>query len=781
MTNSAHQQIITLILITFFLSTCTIPDKEISLSEDVTQYVNPFIGTGGEGHTYPGATVPFGMVQLSPDTELPPYRGGFPYCAGYQYGDSSIVGFSHTHFSGTGHSDMGDILLIPTNGVLQLLPGSKDQPDEGYRSRFSHDEEGAEPGYYWVNLLDYNIKAELTTSTRAGMHKYTFNRSDSSRILLDLVHSIYFYPDKNLWSQIRVENDTLVTGYRQTKGWAANRHIYFAIRFSKPMKTYGLKDYAPLEYRGFGKRASTLLNYPELAGKQLKGWFDFDINPGEEVLVKVGISGVDIEGALKNLDQEIPDWNFNRVRNEALHQWNQALSKVAIEGPAKEKEIFYSSLYHLMLTPVVYQDIDGRYRGADQAIHQADGFTNYSIFSLWDTYRATHPMFTILEPERVGDMITSMVKHSEQNVHKILPVWSFHANETWCMIGYHSVSVIADAWLKGIRNFDTQAAFDAMIASSTYAPYAGLGSYMKYGYVPTDFEHEGASKTLEYGYDDWCIAQMARGLGRDDLYKTYAGRSKGFEKIFDPVSGFMRSKSSDGIFREPFDPLYAQYGGDYTEGNAWQYSWYVPQDPARLIELLGGEEAFVKRLDTLFEIETSEEQFKNVEDIAGLIGQYAHGNEPSQHIAYLYNYAGSAWKTQEKIHRIMNHLFDNTPYGICGNEDCGQMSAWYLFSSMGFYPVCPGSLEYVIGTPKLPFVQINLGDNKKFIIEATHLSDNNFYIQSVTLNGQPLEKSYLRHEQIMNGGRLVFNMGPEPNKEWASGLDARPYSMTNDE
>ncbi len=721
------------------------------------------------------------MVQVSPDTEFPPYRGGFPYCAGYQYGDSTIVGFSHTHFSGTGHSDMGDVLLIPTTGPLKLTPGTREEPDAGYRSRFSHDREEAEPGYYQVDLLDYGVKAELSASDRVGMHRYTFSRADSSRILLDLVHSIYHYPDKNLWSQIRVENDTLIMGYRQTKGWAANRHVYFAIRLSKPIMKYGIKDFAPLEYRGFGRRESELANYPELAGKQLRAWFDFDLEEGDEVLLKVGISGVDMQGALNNLDRGIPHWDFDRVRNEALQAWERELGKVKAEGPAKEMEIFYTSLYHLMMAPVLYQDADGRYRGADQAIHRAENFTNYTIYSLWDTYRAAHPMFTILQPERVGDMITSMIRHSEQNVHKILPVWSFHANETWCMIGYHSVSVIADAWLKGIRNFDAGAAYEAMIASSTYAPYAGLGAYMKYGYVPIDLEKEGASKTLEYGYDDWCIAMMAKGMKQSGHYETYLERSKGFERIFDDESGFMRARNSDGSFREPFDPLYAQYGGDYTEGNAWQYSWYVPHDPARMIELLGGDEAFIRRLDTLFVIETAEGHFDHVEDIAGLIGQYAHGNEPSQHIAYLYNYAGAPWKTQEKIHRIMENLFDNTPYGICGNEDCGQMSAWYLFSSMGFYPVCPGSLEYVIGTPKLPFVALTLPGNKEFSMRANNLSADNFYIQSATMNGKPLDRSFIRHEEIMNGGTLVFEMGPEPNKRWGAGEEDRPYSMSKHE
>ena len=743
-------------------------------------YVNPFIGTGGEGHTYPGATVPFGMVQLSPETDAPPFRGGFRWCAGYQYGDTSILGFAHTHFSGTGHSDMGDVLLMPTVGPLQLEPGSKENPDAGYRSRFTHEQETASPGYYSVVLKDYNIKAELTATNRVGIHKYTFPQSDNAHVILDLVSSIYNYDGKVLLSQLRVENNSTVTGFRQTRGWAANRHLYFAIQFSKPFANYGIANEAEEQYRGFGvgRTEKLLENYPERSGRKLKAYFNFKTTAGEIIYVKVAISPVGIDGALKNLQAEAPGWDFERVRAAAKRAWTKELSKIVVEGSRKEKEIFYTAAYHTMLAPVTYMDVDGRYRGLDQNIHVARGFTNYHIFSLWDTYRAAHPLLTITQPERDGDMIQSMLAHQQQSVHRILPIWSFGSNETWTMIGYHAVPVIADAYLKGIRNFDVQAAFAAMKQSATYPPFGGLAHYMKYGYVPIDLEKEGASKTLEYAYDDWTIAQMARALGREEDYIQFYRRAASFRNIYDPQTGFMRAKKSDGAFREPFDPVYAQYGSDYTEGNAWQYTWYVPQDVEGLIGLMGGREKFMAKLDTLFVLKADEEKYKQVEDIAGLIGQYAHGNEPSQHIAYLYNYARAPWKTQQRIHQIMNHLFDNTPDGISGNEDCGQMSAWYIFSSMGFYPVCPGSLEYVIGKPGLKRAVINLTTGKTFTIIANNLSDKNIYIQSVMLNGRKYEQSYLRHEDLMRGGTLIFEMGPEPNREWASAAENRPYSMS---
>jgi predicted alpha-1,2-mannosidase len=740
--------------------------------------VDPFIGTGGEGHTYPGATVPFGMVQLSPDTDVKPFKQSFPWAAGYRHGDSTILGFSHTHFSGTGHSDLGDVLLVPTVGPLQLDPGPADNPDAGYRSRFSHDREKATPGYYAVYLSDPKIQAELTATNRVGLHRYTFPASAEARVLLDLVSSIYNYDGKVLWSQIRVESDTLVTGYRQTKGWAPGRQIFFALQFSRPFVSYNLFNEAEETYKGFGKSGPRLDSYPEIAGRKLKASFNFKTGAGEVILAKVALSAVGIDGALRNLRAEAPGWDFEGTRRRARQAWNEELARIRVDGDRKQKQMFYTALYHTMLAPVTYMDVDRRYRGADQAIHVADGFTNYHIFSLWDTFRALHPLFTIIQPERNGEMIRSMLAHRSQSVHHILPIWSFGSHETWCMIGYHAVSVIADAYVKGIRNFDGAAAFEAMRASATYAPYGGLGHYLQHGFVPIDKEKEGASKTLEYAYDDWTIAQMARTLGREREAATFEQRARAFRNIFDKSTGFMRARESDGRFREPFDPLYAQYGGDYTEGNAWQYSWFVPHDVQGLIDLMGGKQRFVQRLDQLFSLKAEDAKYKQVEDIAGLIGQYAHGNEPSQHIAYLYNYAGQPWRTQERIQQIMDTLFDNTPEGISGNEDCGQMSAWYIFSTLGFYPVSPGRPEYVIGRPGLPRAVIDLGGGKSFTVRATNLSPKNFYIQSVKLNGAPHDKTYLRHADLLKGGELTFVMGPEPNRSWGTGPASAPYSQS---
>ena len=757
----------------------------IQASPEASPYedVDPFIGTGGEGHTYPGATVPFGMVQVSPDTEIRQFRESFPWAAGYRYEDTTILGFSHTHFSGTGHSDMGDVLLMPRVGPLQLDPGTATDPDSGYRSRFSHEQEGAQPGYYWVRLLDSGVKVELTATNRVGVHRYTFPGTGGAHVLLDLVSSIYGYDGKVLWSQIRVESDSLVTGFRQTKGWAPNRHVYFAVEFSKPFSSYGIVNEHEEQYPGFGparRRGPRFSNYPEASGRELKAHFDFETDAGEVILAKVAISSVGTDGATRNLRAEVPGWDFDGVRGAAREAWSRELGRVAVEGDRRQRRMFYTALYHTMLAPVTYMDVDGRYRGADGAIHAAEGFTHYHIFSLWDTYRALHPLFTILHPERNGEMIRSMLAHRDQNVHGILPVWSFGSNETWTMIGYHAVSVIADAFLKGIRNFDVEAAFEAMKASAGYGAYDGLDGYMEHGYVLADREVGAASKTLEYAYDDWTIAMMAEALGRDDDHRHFRKRAGSYRNVFDPATGFMRARRSDGSFREPFDPLHAStlYGGDYTEGNAWQYTWYVPHDVQALIDLMGGNERFVSRLDELFALEASEEKYKHVEDIAGLIGQYAHGNEPSQHIAYLYSYAGQPWRTQERIRQIMTTLFDDTPQGISGNEDCGQMSAWYVFSALGFYPVAPGSLEYVIGAPQLPKATLDLGRGRRFTVQAEKLSERNLYIQSATLDGKPYDGATIRHEDVVRGGTLAFVMGPKPNRAWASAPRSAPYSMT---
>ncbi len=752
----------------------------------LSDFVNPFIGTDDMGHTFPGAAVPFGMVQLSPETDTVMYSSGsgynkdvYRYCAGYQYSDNTIVGFSHTHFNGTGHSDLGDFLIMPTTGKLQLNPGTKENPDGGYRSRYSHTIESAEPGYYSVHLDDYNIKAELTTTEHTGFHRYIFPESDSSHIILDLTSNIYNYDGKNVWSFIRVENDTLVTGYRQTNGWARTRYLYFAMVLSKPIASYGLTDDEKLVYKGFWRKFSQDDNFPERAGHKIKAHFDFATAKGEAIKIKLAISAVSTENALENLETEIPGWDFETVKNVAREKWDEELSKIKIEADEDTKINFYTSMYHSFLSPVIYSDVNGDYRGLDQNIHKAEGFTEYTIFSLWDTYRALHPLFTIIQPKRTNDIINSMLAHYEQSVHKMLPVWSHYSNENWCMIGYHAVSVIADAYLKGIRNYNVDEAFKAALSTSNYERYDGIGYYKKYGYVPEDLNSNSASKTLEYAYDDWTIYKFAGALGKTREAEEYLRRADSFRNIFDKQTGFMRAKNSNGMFTAQFDPL-STSGQGYIEGNAWNYSLYVPQDVKGFINLIGGNQKLVDWLDSLFTMEVSDESIAESEDITktGMIGNYVHGNEPSHHVPYMYVYAGQPWKTQERVHQIMNTMYKPEPHGLCGNDDCGQMSAWYIFSALGFYPVTPGSGEYVIGSPSVNEAVINLENGRTFKVTAENLTKENIYIDKVVLNGIAINRSFITHKEIMRGGELKFFMTDKPNKNWAVDKDSLPYSIS---
>jgi len=739
-------------------------------SQNSVEYVNPFTGTDHMGHTFPGATVPFGMVQLSPDTDTVPYSIGdgyikdvYAYCAGYQYNDNTICGFSHTHFSGTGHSDLGDFLLMPTTGSLKLNPGTRDNPDSGYRSRFSHQNETASPGYYSVELDDYHILAELTATERVGFHCYTYENSGETNLVLDMTAGIYNYPGKNIWQFIRVENDTLITGYRQTRGWARTRTIYFAMVLSKPIVSYGYEDKEEIIYRGFYRKFNEKENFPEMAGTNIKAWFRFQMQAGEQLKVKVALSSVSTEGALINLKTEIPGFDFDLVRKSASEKWNKELSVIKISGTEQLKKNFYTSLYHAFLSPTIYMDVDGKYRGLDQNIHQAEGFTNYSTFSLWDTYRALHPLLTLVQQKRTSDIVNSMLAHRRQSVHGILPIWSHQANENWCMIGYHAVSVIADAYIKEIKGFDADEALEAMVASATYAPYDGIGDYMKFGYAPSDLTTNAASKTLEYAYDDWCIARMAEKSGQRGIAGVFDRRTRSFEQLYDASTGFIRPKLADGSWQQDFDPLKTE-GQGFIEGNAWNYSLYVPHDPAKLIEWAGGNANFVAHLDSLFTMKLDEIHIAESEDIdkRGIIGNYVHGNEPSHHVPYLYNYAGAPWKTQQRVHQIMDNLYDTAPGGLPGNDDCGQMSAWYIFSALGFYPVCPGSNEYVLGSPSVEKAVLNLENGKKFFIKALKLSPENIYVKSITFNGKPYNNLYITHGDIMEGGEMVFEMSNRP-------------------
>lgn len=742
--------------------------------KNLLPYVKPIIGTEKMGHTYPGATVPFGMVQLSPETDTIPYEQDghynpdvYKYCAGYQYTDKTITGFSHTHFSGTGHSDLGDFLIMPTTGKLLLNPGTAANPESGYRSTFSHDNEVAEADYYKVKLDKYNITAELTTSNRVGFHQYTFNEAtDQAHIVLDLMAGIYNYGNKNVWTFVRVENDTLITGYRQTNGWARTRIEYFAMSFSKPFYQYGHQTYANDVYKGFWRKFDVTRNFPEMAGRQIRAWFDFKATAGEKIRIKFALSPVSTEGALNNLRSEIPGWDFEKVKQDGQALWNKELHKItATLNSEDETTNFYTAMYHAFLSPTTYMDADGSYRGLDQNIHKANGFTNYTTFSLWDTYRALHPLFNVIQPKRNADMVQSMVAHYEQSVQHMLPVWSHYANENWCMTGYHSVSVIADAVIKGNAPFDVNKAFDACVTTARHRSYDGVGYYIDKGYVPEDKSGASVSKTLEYAYDDWCIAQMAKKLNKQDIYAEFIKRSENYHNVYDASIGYMRPKLNDGTFRAAFDPLKTDNQG-FIEGNAWNYSLYVPQDPAAMIALRGGKKSFSKHLDSLFTMHLPDEFFAETEDITrdGIIGNYVHGNEPSHHVAYLYNWTGEAWKTQERVRMILKKMYQPKSDGLGGNDDCGQMSAWYIFTSLGFYPVCPGSDQYILGSPAVKEASLQLENGKTFTIEAPGQSDKNVYVQKVTLNGQPVLTNAISHADIMNGGKLVFYMGSRPKK-----------------
>ena len=736
----------------FFLFSIFCFSQENISSEKLTDYVNTFIGTGGHGHTYPGATMPFGMMQLSPDTRLEGWDG----CSGYHYSDEYIYGFSHTHLSGTGVSDYGDVLLMPTNTV-NFNNGANDE--SGYRAHFSHENETASPGFYKVLLDETNINVELTVSKRSGMHHYTFPKNSKQIVILDLEHR-----DKVLSSEIKTLSKTEISGHRHSEAWAKDQRLFFNIEFSRPYKS--------VTY-------STSTENSPFGGKGAKAAFEFDASEGNELEIKVAISAVDEAGAKKNLETEIGDKSFQQIKNEAETAWENQLHKIEIDASTslsnqiskEQKSIFYTSLYHTMIAPNRYQDVDGRYRGMDLQVHKTTDFENYTVFSLWDTYRAAHPLYTIIEKERTTHFVNSLLAKYEEG--GILPIWPLAANYTWCMVGYHAVPVISDAYLKGIRGFDAEKAFDAM-KHSAMQDKLGLKSYKEFGFIPVEEESESVSKTLEYAYDDWTIAQMAKAMGKMDDYKLFTERAQNYKNVFDPKTKFMRGRFRNTWFA-PFDPYEVNF--NYTEANSWQYSFYAPQDISGLINLMGGKTAFEKQLDKLFTAK-NETSGREQADITGLIGQYAHGNEPSHHMAYLYNFVNKPAKTQEKVHQILNELYQNAPDGISGNEDCGQMSAWYVFSAMGFYPVTPASNQYIIGTPLFERVTINLesrenSGGKKFEIKAENLSNANKYIASATLNGKPLNRSFIYHSEIMDGGKLVFNMADKPSK-WATKDDEIP-------
>ncbi len=724
---------------------------QITAQPSLTRHVDPFIGTAAHGHTFPGATMPFGMVQLSPDTRLTGWDG----CSGYHYSDRIIYGFSHTHLSGTGISDYGDVLLMPTVGevFLNALPDGK--PGKGYASRFRHATETARPGYYSVKLDDENILVELAATKRAGFHRYTFPATDRANVVLDLTHR-----DKVIDSDLRITGGTTFVGWRRSEGWAKDQIVYFAGEFSQPFTNWGI-SHDDRVWPGI----------TDVRGTSLKSYFTFDATRGAPILVRVGISAVSMAGALRNLRAEIRDWDFDRVKADADRAWNIELNKIQVAGGSEaQRKVFYTALYHSMIAPNLFMDVDGQYRGRDFEIHKAEKFDYYTVFSLWDTFRAAHPLYTIVDQKRTVDFIKTFLAQYQQGGR--LPVWELAANETDTMIGYHAVPVIADAAVKGIDDFDLKLAFEAM-KSSAERNQAGLNAYTARGFIEMEDERESVSKTLEYAYDDWCIAQMARMLGRADDYDRYIRRAQFYQNVFDHDSGFMRPRSNGG-WLSPFDPREVNF--NFTEANSWQYTFFVPQDISGLIALMGGSEKFARKLDEMFAAE-SRTTGREQADITGLIGQYAHGNEPSHHMAYLYNYAGQPWKTQQRVRQILDDFYTAQPDGLIGNEDCGQMSAWYVLSAAGFYPVTPGSTIYAIGTPLFPEVRFNLENGKQFVIKAEGVSGSNLYIQSATLNGMPYSKAFLTHHDLMAGGQLFFKMGPRPNRSWGTGPSDVPVAQ----
>jgi predicted alpha-1,2-mannosidase len=688
-------------------------------------YVNPFIGTGGHGHTYPGAASPFGMVQLSPDSRLEGWDG----CGGYHYSDSVIYGFSHTHLSGTGISDYADVLLMPTTGELLLTNGA--DGSQGYNSSFSHDKEIAQAGFYQVHLEDYGVEVELTVSPRAGFHRYTFPNDDEAQVVLDLDH-------RDKLTDVYLEQVDSVTfkGYRYSHEWATDQRIHFYAQFSSPIQDVTYRSDSLVVGLKFGKLDNPLL-------------------------VKVGISAVDILGAQQNVEQEIPHWDFDKTKHTVQNAWESNLSKIQVHGRDEDhKTVFYTALYHSLLNPNIYIDVDGRYRGMDMNIHQDSTDNHYTIFSLWDTFRATHPLFTLIEQEKTNEFIRTFLRQYQQGGK--LPIWELAANYTNCMIGYHAIPVIADAYAKGIRDYDVERAMDAMIYSANLDT-DGLEFYKNKGFIAASDEPESVSKTLEYAYDDWCIAMMADSLGRMDVANDFYQRGQYYKNLYDPSTGFLRAKVNNNWFG-PF--LADEVNFNYTEANAWQYSTFSPQDIQGHIELMGGPQNLEKHLDSLFTADSQTSGREQV-DITGLIGQYAHGNEPSHHMAYLYNYVGKPHKTQERVRQIMEEQYSVYPDGLSGNEDCGQMSSWYVLSAMGFYSVTPGLDYYTIGTPMFDQAQIKLENGQTFVVRADKLSPRNKYIQSATLNGQNYAMSYIQHSDIMTGGELIFLMGDEPS-DWGS-------------
>ncbi|GAB3362489.1 GH92 family glycosyl hydrolase [Arachidicoccus ginsenosidivorans] len=724
--------------------------------DDVLQYVDPYIGSAAHGHVFVGASVPFGAVQVGPTN----ITQGWDWCSGYNYSDSVIRGFSQLHLSGTGIGDLGDVLMMPYLGPLRTMTGTQQDPTSGYSAHYNHKEEQVAPGYYSVKLTDNNIKVELTASERVALQKYDFPGTDSARVIIDLEQGIGW--DAPVKTHIDRLNDTTLIGYRFSKGWANDQRLWFAIRSSEPISRWDVFD------------STVFKSNDSLTAVRTKGVLSFGKDL-KSVSFKIGISPVSSMGAIANIDAEMPGWNFAAIKDQAQDSWRKALGKIEIETKdTAKKRVFYTALYHTMIDPVLFNDHDSTYRGTDKKVYEHAGFQNYSVFSLWDTYRALNPLYTLIQRERVVDFISSMLAIYQQQGK--LPVWHLNGNETNCMVGYSAAPVIADAIVKGIDGFDKELAMEALVKTANTDEF-GLSYLKKLGYIPADKENEAVSKALEYAVDDGSIALAAKKLGKTDIYETFAKRAQYYKRYFDSTTGFMRGVMSDGSFRTPFNPFQSVHReNDYTEGNAWQYIWLVPQDVHGLIHLFGGDQPFIKKLDSLFVV-TGDLGAQASPDISGLIGMYAQGNEPEHHVPYLYDFAGQPWKTAEKVHEIATKFYTDKPDGLCGNDDCGEMSGWYVLSSLGFYQVNPSNGIFVFGTPFFDKATLNVGNAKSFVITANNLTGKNIYVQSVKLNGQPYSKSFITYQDIISGGSLEFTMGETPNKDFGAAPADRPQDQ----
>lgn len=726
------------------------------MAERLTPYVNPFVGTDGYGNVYPGAQIPFGGIQISPDTDADFYDAA----SGYKYSHSTLMGFSLTHLSGTGIPDLGDFLFVPGAGEIKSVPGTHDEPEKGYRSHYSHDKEWASPGYYGVELIDYGVKAEMTAASRSGFFRFTYPKSDQAFILIDMNHTLW---QSCPWANLRQINDSTLVGYKLVKGWEPERHVYFAATFSCKLNNFQiLQNGKPVIYD-----TKRFRSHLEAWGEKLMACVRFETQANQEIYVKTAISGVSTEGALRNL-QELNGFDFDRTREAADRLWEKELSKFQVKGDLKTKQTFYTSAYHAALHPFIFQDVDGMYRGLDKNIEKAENFTNYTTFSLWDTYRAFHPLLNLINQPLQADIANSMLAHYDKSVEHMLPIWSFYGNETWCMIGYHAVSVLADMMVKGVKGFDYERAYQAMKTTAMNPHYDCLPEYCELGYVPFDKEAESVSKTLEYAYDDYCIAQAAKLLGKEDDYAYFMKRSRNYRNLIDPETFYMRGKDSKGNWREPFSPIAYQGPGsvngwgDITEGFTMQYTWSVPHDFEGYISI-AGKDFLLKRLDELF-ITEMDKDIPGAHDIQGRIGGYWHGNEPCHHVAYLYNQLGQAWKCQRWVCTIVDRFYGNQPNSLSGNDDCGQMSAWYIFNCMGFYPVAPSSNIYSIGSPCVEAITVLMSNGKQIEVTTQNWSSSNVYVKALFVNGKKRTEPFLKYEELKDGVKLHFVMSDKPNK-----------------